>query len=99
MTVLAATVELGMHPATALLLIGGLATAVFVAGLHLLFSFLLPCLVLDMLPVWMWGVLQLCIYLGMKSWRVAVDQQAMLFGYLFHIAAALISGYIFLSCP
>ena len=86
MTVLAATVELGMHPATALL-IGGLATAMLRGRFASFVLILAPLFGLGYVASLDVGVTSILHLFGYEILSVAVDQQAKLFGYLFHIAA------------
>ena len=94
MTVLAATVELGMHPATALL-IGGLATAVLRGRFASFVLILAPLFGLGYVASLDVGATSTLHLFGYKILSVAVDQQAKLFGYLFHIAALLAGIYSF----
>jgi len=94
MTVLAATVELGMHPATALL-IGGLATAVLRGRFASFVLILAPLFGLGYVASLDVGATSTLHLFGYEILSVAVDQQAKLFGYLFHIAALLAGIYSF----
>lgn len=94
MSTLAATYELGTHPATALLL-GGLAT-IFLRGRF-------ASVVLVMAPLFglfhlygmeLGGVSSYNL-LGYEMVAASVDQQAKVFGYLFHIAALVAGIYSF----
>ena len=94
MSTLAATYELGTHPATALLL-GGLAT-IFLRGRF-------ASVVLVMAPLFglfhLYGMELGGVYsynlLGYEMVAASVDQQAKVFGYLFHIAALVAGIYSF----
>jgi len=94
MTVLAATVELGMHPATALL-IGGLATAVLRGRFASFVLILAPLFGLGYVASLDVGVTSTLHLFGYEILSVGVDHQAKLFGYLFHIAALLAGIYSF----
>jgi len=94
MTVLAATVELGMHPATALL-IGGLATAVLRGRFASFVLILAPLFGLGYVASLDVGVSSTLHLFGYEILSVGVDHQAKLFGYLFHIAALLAGIYSF----
>lgn len=94
MSTLAATYELGTHPATALLL-GGLAT-IFLRGRF-------ASVVLVMAPLFglfhlygmeLGGVSSYNLF-GYEMVAASVDQQAKVFGYLFHIAALVAGIYSF----
>ena len=94
MSTLAATYELGTHPATALLL-GGLAT-IFLRGRF-------ASVVLVMAPLFglfhlygleVGGVSSYNLF-GYEMVAASVDQQAKVFGYLFHIAALVAGIYSF----
>lgn len=94
MSTLAATYELGTHPATALLL-GGLAT-IFLRGRF-------ASVVLVMTPLFglfhlygmeLGGVSSYNLF-GYEIVAASVDQQAKVFGYLFHIAALVAGIYSF----
>lgn len=94
MSTLAATYELGTHPATALLL-GGLAT-IFLRGRF-------ASVVLVMAPLFglfhlygmeLGGVSSYNLF-GYEMVAATVDQQAKVFGYLFHIAALVAGIYSF----
>ena len=94
MSTLAATMEIGIHPAT-FLIIGGLATA-FLRG-----RFASTALVVAPI-VGLWYVHTLEVgsasnlaLFGYDIIGVAVDQQAKLFGYLFHLAALVAGIYSF----
>ncbi len=94
MTVLAATVELGMHPATALL-IGGLATAVLRGRFASFVLILAPLFGLGYVASLDVGATSTLHLFGYEILSVSVDQQGKLFGYLFHIAALLAGIYSF----
>ena len=94
MSTLAATYELGTHPATALLL-GGLAT-IFLRGRF-------ASVVLVMAPLFglfhlygmeLGGVSSYNLF-GYEMVAASVDQQAKVFGYIFHIAALVAGIYSF----
>tara|TARA_B100001248_G_scaffold262551_1_gene259361 strand:- start:1012 stop:2832 length:1821 start_codon:yes stop_codon:yes gene_type:complete len=94
MSTLTATYELGTHPATALLL-GGLAT-IFLRGRY-------ASVVLVMAPLFglfhlygmgLGGVSSYNLF-GYEIVAASVDQQAKVFGYLFHIAALVAGIYSF----
>ena len=93
MNALASTIEIGMHPATALLIGGGDSDSKGKVCVNRLSA----CT-----PIWSWvsGKLDLggtsSIHLfGYEILGVVVDQQAKLFGYLFHIAALVAGIYSF----
>ena len=65
MNTLASTIELGAHPATALLL-GGIAAAVLRGNMQRLYSFFLLFLVCFMFTEWRLGLFQILTFLGMK---------------------------------
>ena len=94
MSTLAATMEIGMHPATALIL-GGLATA-FLRGRFASIALVIA----PILGFWHVYTLELgsasnLALFGYDIIGVAVDQQAKLFGYLFHLAALVAGIYSF----
>ena len=95
MNVLAASsLELGTHPATALLL-GGLIAAVLrgrYASMTLVIAPILGFWYVSTLEV---GSVSYLSLFGYEILGVAVDQQAKLFGYLFHIAALVAGIYSF----
>ena len=95
MNVLAASsLELGTHPATALLL-GGLIAAVIrgrYASMTLVIAPILGFWYVSTLEV---GSVSYLSLFGYEILGVAVDQQAKLFGYLFHIAALVAGIYSF----
>ena len=94
MSTLAATMEIGMHPATALI-IGGLATA-FLRGRFASMALVIA----PILGFWHVYTLEVgstsnLALFGYDIIGVAVDQQAKLFGYLFHLAALVAGIYSF----
>ena len=94
MSVLAATVDIGTHPASALLL-GGLFTA-FLRGRYASFVLILaPLFGLGYLTTLEIGGSSSLHLFGYEILAVMVDQQAMLFGYLFHTAALIAGIYSF----
>lgn len=94
MSVLAATTEIGMHPAT-ILLWGGLAAAIL-RGRYASFSLILaPLFGLGYIATLDAGSTSTLQLFGYEVLTVLVDQQAKLFGYLFHIAALLAGIYSF----
>jgi len=94
MSVFASTVELSTHPATALLL-GGLVTA-FLRGRFASFVLILaPLFGLGYMTTLQLGAISSLHLFGYEILAVLVDQQAMLFGYLFHTAALIAGIYSF----
>ena len=94
MTTLQATYEIGAHPATALL-IGGVAAAVMrgrFASIALVLSPLFG--LLHVYGLELGGVSTMNLF-GYEILGVCVDQQAKVFGYLFHIAALVAGIYSF----
>ena len=94
MNLLAASTELGVHPATALLL-GGIATACLrgrLASIALIFAPIIGLWYVHTLDVGASSTLPL---FGYEVQSVMVDKQAKLFGYLFHIAALVAGIYSF----
>ena len=93
MSTLVATYELGTHPATALLL-GGLATIFLRGRFASIVLVLAPLFGYFTFTEWNWGE-----YLPTTFWyemvAASVDQQAKVFGYLFHIAALVAGIYSF----
>ena len=94
MNTLAITMEIGTHPATALIL-GGLAAAVLRGRFASMALVLAP-----ILGFWHFYTLELgsasnLALFGYDIIGVAVDQQAKLFGYLFHLAALVAGIYSF----
>ena len=94
MNTLAITMEIGTHPATALIL-GGLAAA-FLRGRFASMALVLA----PILGFWHIYTLELgsasnLALFGYDIIGVAVDQQAKLFGYLFHLAALVAGIYSF----
>lgn len=91
---LASTLEIGTHPATALL-IGGLAAAVL-RGRYASFALVLaPLFGLAYVATLEVGAASTLHLFGYEILGVVVDQQAKLFGYLFHIAALIAGIYSF----
>ena len=91
---LASTLEIGIHPATALL-IGGLAAAVL-RGRYASFALVLaPLFGLGYVATLEVGAASTLHLFGYEILGVVVDQQAKLFGYLFHIAALIAGIYSF----
>ena len=91
---LASTIELGAHPATALLL-GGLAAAVLRGKYAAVVLVLSPLFGLfHVYGMELGAVSQLNLF-GYDILSVSVDQQAKVFGYLFHIAALVAGIYSF----
>jgi multicomponent Na+:H+ antiporter subunit D len=94
MMTLASTLEIGIHPATALL-IGGLAAAVL-RGRYASFALVLaPLFGLGYVATLEVGAASTLHLFGYEILGVVVDQQAKLFGYLFHIAALIAGIYSF----
>lgn len=94
MNLLAASSELGTHPATALVL-GGIATACLrgrFASMALIFAPIIGLWYVHTLDVGASSTLSL---FGYEVQSVMVDKQAKLFGYLFHIAALVAGIYSF----
>jgi multicomponent Na+:H+ antiporter subunit D len=94
MSTLVATYELGTHPATALLL-GGLATIFLRGRLASIVLVLAPLFGLFHLYGMELGGLSSYNLFGYEMVAVSVDQQAKVFGYLFHIAALVAGIYSF----
>tara|TARA_B100000035_G_scaffold214589_1_gene183875 strand:- start:1751 stop:3571 length:1821 start_codon:yes stop_codon:yes gene_type:complete len=94
MSTVAATFELGTHPATALLL-GGLATA-FLRGMFASTVLVLAPLfgLFHLYGMELGGVSTFHLF-GYEIVAASVDQQAKVFGYLFHIAALVAGIYSF----
>ena len=94
MSTLVATYELGTHPATALLL-GGLAT-IFLRGRFASIVLVLAPLfgLFHLYGMELGGVSSYNLF-GYEMVAVSVDQQAKVFGYLFHIAALVAGIYSF----
>ena len=94
MDIASATYELGTHPATALLL-GGLAT-VFLRGRYASAVLVLTPLfgLLQLYGMELGGVSTYHLF-GYEIIAAVVDQQAKVFGYLFHIAALVAGIYSF----
>ena len=94
MDIASATYELGTHPATALLL-GGLAT-VFLRGRYASAVLVLTPLfgLLHLYGMELGGVSTYHLF-GYEIIAASVDQQAKVFGYLFHIAALVAGIYSF----
>ena len=94
MDIASATYELGTHPATALLL-GGLAT-VFLRGRYASAVLVLTPLfgLLQLYGMELGGVSTYHLF-GYEIIAASVDQQAKVFGYLFHIAALVAGIYSF----
>jgi len=94
MSVLASTMEVGTHPATALL-IGGLAAAVLRGRFASLALIIAPLFGLGYVASLDVGTSSTIHLFGYEILGVVVDQQAKLFGYLFHIAALVAGIYSF----
>ena len=94
MSTLVATYELGTHPATALLL-GGLATIFLRGRFASIVLVLAPLFGLFHLYGMELGGLSSYNLFGYEIVAVSVDQQAKVFGYLFHIAALVAGIYSF----
>jgi multicomponent Na+:H+ antiporter subunit D len=94
MSTLAATYELGTHPATALLL-GGLAT-IFLRGRFASVVLVIAPLfgLFHLYGMELGGVSSYNLF-GYEMVAASVDQQAKVFGYLFHIAALVAGIYSF----
>ena len=94
MSTLVATYELGTHPATALLL-GGLAT-IFLRGRFASIVLVLAPLfgLFHLYGMELGGVSSYNLF-GYEMVSASVDQQAKVFGYLFHIAALVAGIYSF----
>ena len=94
MNVLAASMDIGLHPAFALLL-GGLVAAVLrghFASMALVIAPILGFWQVYSLDV---GMVSSMSLFGYEILGVVVDQQAKLFGYLFHLAALVAGIYSF----
>ena len=94
MSTLVATYELGTHPATALLL-GGLATIFLRGRFASIVLVLAPLFGLFHLYGMELGGVSSYNLLGYEMVAASVDQQAKVFGYLFHIAALVAGIYSF----
>jgi multicomponent Na+:H+ antiporter subunit D len=94
MNILASTMELGAHPATALI-IGGLATVFLRGRLASTVLVIAPIIGLWQIHMLEIGSTSNLALLGYDIIGVAVDQQAKLFGYLFHLAALVAGIYSF----
>jgi multicomponent Na+:H+ antiporter subunit D len=90
MSTLASAIELGTHPATALL-IGGIAAAILRGRFASIALVLAPLFGLGYVATLEVGASSSIHLFGYEILGVVVDQQAKLFGYLFHIAA-LVAG-------
>lgn len=86
--------EIGTHPATALI-IGGLATAVLRGRFASMALVIAPILGLWHVHTLEVGSASNLVLFGYDIIGVAVDQQAKLFGYLFHLAALVAGIYSF----
>ena len=94
MNTLAITMEVGTHPATALIL-GGLAAAVLRGRFASMALVLAPILGFWHIYTLELGSASNLALFGYDIIGVAVDQQAKLFGYLFHLAALVAGIYSF----
>ena len=94
MSTVATTFELGTHPATALLL-GGLATAFLRGRFASIILVLAPLFGLFHLYGMELGGVSTYHLFGYEIVAASVDQQAKVFGYLFHIAALVAGIYSF----
>ena len=94
MNTLAITIEIGTHPATALIL-GGLAAAVLRGRFASMALVLAPILGFWHIYTLELGSTSNLALFGYDIIGVAVDQQAKLFGYLFHLAALVAGIYSF----
>ena len=94
MNTLAITMEIGAHPATALIL-GGLAAAVLRGRFASMALVLAPILGFWHIYTLELGSTSNLALFGYDIIGVAVDQQAKLFGYLFHLAALVAGIYSF----
>ena len=94
MSTLAATMEIGTHPATALI-IGGLATAFLRGRFASMALVIAPILGLWHVHTLEVGSASNLALFGYDIIGVAVYQQAKLFGYLFHLAALVAGIYSF----
>ena len=94
MNTLAITMEIGTHPATALIL-GGLAAAVLRGRFASMALVLAPILGFWHIYTLELGSASNLALFGYDIIGVAVDQQAKLFGYLFHLAALVAGIYSF----
>ncbi len=94
MNTLAITMEIGTHPATALIL-GGLAAAVLRGRFASMALVLAPILGFWHIYTLELGSASHLALFGYDIIGVAVDQQAKLFGYLFHLAALVAGIYSF----
>jgi multicomponent Na+:H+ antiporter subunit D len=94
MSVLASTLDMGAHPATALLL-GGLATVFLRGRFASIVMILAPLFGLGYVATLDVGASSTLHLFGYEILGVEVDQQAKLFGYLFHTAALVAGIYSF----
>ena len=94
MNTLAITLEVGTHPATALIM-GGLAAAVLRGRFASMALVLAPILGFWHIYTLELGSASNLALFGYDIVGVAVDQQAKLFGYLFHLAALVAGIYSF----
>ena len=94
MNTLASTIELGAHPATALLL-GGIAAAVLRGKYAAVVLVLSPLFGLFHVYGMEIGAVSNLNLFGYEILSVSVDQQAKVFEYLFHIAALVAGIYSF----
>ena len=94
MSVIASTVDMGTHPATALL-VGGLAAALLRGRFASFALILAPLFGLGFVASLEVGTTSSIHLFGYDMLGVVVDQQAKLFGYLFHIAALVAGIYSF----
>jgi len=94
MSTLASTFELGAHPATALL-VGGIAASILRGRFASIALVLAPLFGLGYVATLEVGSSSSIHLFGYEILGVVVDQQAKLFGYLFHIAALVAGIYSF----
>ncbi len=94
MNVLAATMDIGFHPAFALI-VGGLVAAVLRGRFASMALVIAPVLGFWQVYSLEIGNVSSMSLLGYEILGVVVDQQAKLFGYLFHLAALIAGIYSF----
>lgn len=90
----ASTLEIGVHPATALL-IGGVVTAFLRGRFASMALVIAPIFGLWYVHTLELGSVSNLTLFGYEILNVAVDRQAKLFGYLFHVAALVAGIYSF----
>ena len=94
MSVVASTIEAGTHPAT-ILIVGGLVAAILRGRFASFALVLAPLFGLGYVATLEVGATSTMELFGYEILGVVVDQQAKLFGYLFHIAALVAGIYSF----